>query len=49
MNEERAWFVVDIERGRIDGDTDVVDGPLTLEGKRRLGTGSIFDAPSGQC
>jgi hypothetical protein len=47
MSELRARFIVDIERGRIDGDTEVVDGSLTEADKRRLGIASIFDAPSG--
>jgi hypothetical protein len=43
-SELRSRFYVDIERGRIDGDIEVVDGPLTEADKRRLGIGSIFDA-----
>jgi hypothetical protein len=44
MSEVRARFIVDIERDRIDGDTEVVDGPLMEEDERRLGVGgSIYD------
>ena len=44
LSEVRARFIVDIERGRIDGDTEVVDGPLTEADQRHLGIGGIFDA-----
>jgi len=47
MIEERARFIVDIERRCIDGDIEVVDWPLTEADKRHLGIGSIFDAPPG--
>jgi hypothetical protein len=48
MSELRERFIADIERGRIDGDLEVVDGPLTEEDKRRLGiSGRILDAPPG--
>jgi hypothetical protein len=42
MIEERARFIVDIERRCIDGDIEVVDGPLTEADKRHLGNGSIL-------
>jgi hypothetical protein len=41
-----ARFVIDIERGRIDGDCIVKDGPLTEADHKHLGIGSIFDAPT---
>lgn len=46
MSEQRARFVVALERGEIEGDAEVIDGPLTTEDKRRLGIGSIFAAPT---
>jgi hypothetical protein len=45
--EVRARFIVEFERERIAGDTELVDGSLTAADKRRLGIGSIFDAPLG--
>ena len=45
MSEERARFIIALERGRIDGDTEVIDGPLSAAERQRIGIGGIFDTP----